>query len=72
MNGLLFPVDDLGSLERAIIRGLEDDDLCRQAAQRNEQLVHARMNRAQVGRAIDEKLQRIARERGLDSERAAP
>ena len=36
VNGLLFPIDDLGSLERAIIRGLEDDDLCRQAAQRNE------------------------------------
>ena len=72
VNGLLFPIDDLGSLERAIIRGLEDDDLCRQAAQRNEELVQTRMDRAQVGRAIDEKLQRIASGRGIDGGRAAP
>lgn len=69
VNGLLFPIDDLGALERAIIRGLEDDDLCRRAAQRNQELVHARIDRAQVGREIDAKLQRIASGHGLVSER---
>lgn len=72
VNGLLFPIDDLGALEQAIMRGLEDDDLCRQAAQRNEELIHARVNRRQVGREIDDKLQTIVRERGLASQRAAP
>ena len=37
VNGLLFPIDDLGALENAIIRGLEDDELCRRARERNEQ-----------------------------------
>lgn len=72
VNGLLFPVDDLEALEQAIVRGLQDDDLCRQAAQRNEQLVHARINRSQVGREIDDKLQRIVRDRGPANRRVAP
>lgn len=71
-NGLLFPVDDLAGLERAIVQGLEDDDLCRRAAQRNEQIVNARINRPQVGREIDDKLQKIVRERGPARQRAAP
>jgi glycosyltransferase involved in cell wall biosynthesis len=70
VNGLLFPIDDLGALERAIIRGLEDDDLCRKAAQRNQELVHSRMDRVQVSREIDEKLQRVASMRPREGGRA--
>ncbi len=44
-NGLLFPVDDIDALERAIARGLSDDDLFNRAAQRNRELVDARLNR---------------------------
>jgi glycosyltransferase involved in cell wall biosynthesis len=71
VNGLLFPVDDLAAIESAIIRGLEDDDLCRQAAEKNKQLIHARMNRSRVGREIDENLQRVVREYRPGSERVA-
>ncbi len=44
-NGLLFPVDDIDALERAIARGLSDDELFNRAAQRNRQLVDTRLNR---------------------------
>lgn len=64
VNGLLFPIDDLGAIENAILRGLNDDDLCRRAKERNEQIVHARIRRSQVGPAIDEKLRKVAREHG--------
>lgn len=71
VNGLLFPVDDLAALESAIIRGLEDDDLLRRAAQRNAELVHSRMNRLQVGREIDDKLQKVVREHALRRQQGA-
>lgn len=37
----------------------------------NKQLIHARMNRSQVGREIDEKLQRVVHDYSLGGEHAA-
>jgi glycosyltransferase involved in cell wall biosynthesis len=52
-NGLLFPVDDVEALKRAIVRGLDDDDLFHRAEQYNRTLVDQRLNRKTVGPAVN-------------------
>lgn len=51
-NGLLFPVDDVGALERAIVRGLTDDALCERSARANWEIVARRLDRRAIGPAV--------------------
>jgi glycosyltransferase involved in cell wall biosynthesis len=52
VNGLLFPVDDIAMLQACIERGLDDEELCRTAADRNLAIAQARMSRRAIGESV--------------------
>jgi glycosyltransferase involved in cell wall biosynthesis len=62
-NGLLFPVDDIDALERAIARGLSDDELFNRAVRRNQQLVDARLNRDMLRDGFAAMIDKVLRRR---------
>lgn len=63
-NGLLFPVDDVDALERAIIRGLTDDELFRRSEARNRALIDERVNRNKVGSMLGHIIEDVVKHHG--------
>ncbi len=65
-NGLLFRVDDVEALERAIVRGLADDELFQRSEARNRALVDERLNRNKVGSALGRIIEGLVKHHGED------